>query len=136
MVKSQRTLTLLDCKLEMYFTYICIAFYSNPETDYDPYYLDYKLRMQYLLSGKSQRENNYISGKLMNQRFFWHLTAKPRNEDQFWFLALEGESKLIQVTNSENLNRNPFGLTLIYLRGRGKFDPPGSYLIQLNNGWR
>ena len=47
-----------------------MAFHSNPETDYDPDYLDSKLKMQYLLSGKSQRENNYIFVKLMNQIFF------------------------------------------------------------------
>ena len=66
--------------------------------------------MQYLLSGESQRENNYIFGKLVNQRFFCYLIAKPKNEVSFWFLALEGESKLIQITNSENSNRNLFGL--------------------------
>ena len=64
----------------MYFTYIYMAFYSNLETDYDPDYLDYKLKMQYLLSGKSKRENNYIFGKLMNQRFFCYLIAEPKNE--------------------------------------------------------
>ena len=70
MVRSKKSLTLLDCKLEMYFTYICMAFHSNLETDYDPDYLDSKLKMQYLLYGKSQRENNYIFVKVMNQRFF------------------------------------------------------------------
>ena len=47
-----------------------MAFHSNLETDYDPDYLDSKLKMQYLMSGKSQRENNYIFVKLMDQRFF------------------------------------------------------------------
>ena len=46
----------------------------------------------------------------MNQSFFCYLIAKPKNEVQFWFLALEGESKLLQITNSKNLNRNSFGL--------------------------
>ena len=58
-----------------------MAFHSNLETDYDPdYKLDSKLKMQYLLSGKSQRENNYIFGKLMNQKFVCYLTAKPKNK--------------------------------------------------------
>ena len=57
-----------------------MAFHSNLETDYDSDYLDPKLKMQDLLSGKSQRENNYIIGKLMNQRFFCYLIAKPKNE--------------------------------------------------------
>ena len=57
-----------------------MAFHSNLETDYDPDYLDSKLKMQYLLSGKSQRENNYISGMLLNQRFFCYWIAKPKNE--------------------------------------------------------
>ena len=57
-----------------------MTFHSNLETDYGPDYLDSKLKMQYLLSGKSQRENNYIFGKLMNQRFFRYLIAKPKNE--------------------------------------------------------
>ena len=105
MVRSQtEPLTLIDCKLEMYFTYICMAFHSNLETDFDPEYLDSKLKMQYPLFGKSQRENNYIFGKLMNQEFFCYLIAKPKCEVQFWFLALEGESKLIQITNSKNSN--------------------------------
>ena len=86
----------------MYLTYICMAFHSHLETHYDPDYLESKLKMQYFLSGKSQRENNYIFGKLMNQRFFCYLIAKPKNEVYFWFLALEGESKLIQITNSKN----------------------------------
>ena len=47
-----------------------IYLYGIPFTDYDPDYLDSKLKMQYLLSGKSQRENNFIFVKLMNQRFF------------------------------------------------------------------
>ena len=34
----------VDCKLEMYFTYICMAFCSSLETDYDPDYLDSKLK--------------------------------------------------------------------------------------------
>ena len=80
MVRSQKSFTLFDCKLEMYFTYIYMAFHSNLETDYDPDYLDSKLKMQYLLSEKSQRENNYIFGKLMNQRFFCNLIAKPKDE--------------------------------------------------------
>ena len=58
-------LALFDCKLEIF--YICIAFHSNLETDYDPEYLDSKLEMQYLLSGKFQKENSYIFGKLINQ---------------------------------------------------------------------
>ena len=70
MVGSHKSLTLFDCKLEMYFTYICMTFHSNLETDYDPDYLDFELKMQYLLSGKSQLENNYIFGKLINKRFF------------------------------------------------------------------
>ena len=64
----------------MYFTYICMAFHSNLETDYDPDYLDSKLKMQYLLSEKSQSEHNYVFGKLMNQIFFCYLIAKPKNE--------------------------------------------------------
>ena len=36
--------------------------------------------LQYLLSGKSQRENNYIFGKFMNQGFFCYLIAKAKNE--------------------------------------------------------
>ena len=79
MVRSQKSLTLFDCKLEMYFTYICMALHSNLKTDYDPDYLDSKLKMQYLLYGKSQRENNCIFGKLVNQ-VFCHLIAKPNNE--------------------------------------------------------
>ena len=35
-----KSFTLFDCKSGMYFTYICIAFHSNLETDYDPDYLD------------------------------------------------------------------------------------------------
>ena len=50
-----------------------MAFHSNPGTDYDPDYLDSKLKMQYLLS-------------------------------------VLGESKLIQITNFKNSNRNLFGL--------------------------
>ena len=64
----------------MYFTYICMVFHSNLKTDYDSDYLDSKLKMQRFLSGKSQRENNYIFVKLMNQRFFCYLIAKPKNE--------------------------------------------------------
>ena len=64
----------------MYFTCVYMAFHSNLETFYDPDYLDSKLKMQYLLSGKSQRENNCIFGKLMNQRLFCSLIAKPENE--------------------------------------------------------
>ena len=64
----------------MYFTYICMEFHFNLETDYDPDYLDSKLKMQYFLSRKSQRENNYIFVKLMNQRIFPYLIAKPKNE--------------------------------------------------------
>ena len=67
---GQKSLTLFDCKLEMYLHTFFMAFHSNLETDYDPDYLDSKLEMQYFLSGKSQRENNCIFGKLMNQRFF------------------------------------------------------------------
>ena len=87
-----------------------MAFHSNLETDYDPDYLDSKIEMQCLLSGKSQIENNYILVKLMNQRFFCYLIAKPKNEVWFWFPALEGESKLIQITNFKNSNRNLFRL--------------------------
>ena len=57
-----------------------MALYYNLEADYDPDYFNSKLKMQYLLSGKSQRENNYIFGKLMNQRFVCYLIAKPENE--------------------------------------------------------
>ena len=57
-----------------------MAFPSNLETDYDPDYLDSNFKMQYFLSGKSWRENNYIFGKLMNKRFFCYLIAKPKNE--------------------------------------------------------
>ena len=57
-----------------------MAFHSNLETDYDPDYLNSKLKMQYLLSGKSQREDNYIFGKLMNHRFFCYLITKPKSE--------------------------------------------------------
>ena len=64
--------------------------------------------MQYLLSGKSQRENNYIFVKLMNQRFFCYLIAKPKDEVQFWFLPVEGEPKLIQIANFKNSNRDFF----------------------------
>ena len=58
-----------------------MAFHSNLETDYDPDYLDSKVKIQYLLylSGKSQRKNNYIFVKLMNQRCFCYLIAKPKN---------------------------------------------------------
>ena len=66
--------------------------------------------MKNLLSGKSHRENNYIFVKLMNQRLLCYLVAKPRNEVQFWFLASDGESKLIQIANFKNSNRNLFGL--------------------------
>ena len=66
--------------------------------------------MQCFLFGESYRENNYIFGKLMNQRIFCYLIVKSKNEVQFWFLALEGESKLIQITNSDNSNGNLFGL--------------------------
>ena len=38
LVRSQKSLTLFDCKLGMYFTYICMAFHSNLETDYSPDY--------------------------------------------------------------------------------------------------
>ena len=38
------------------------------------------------------------------------LFAKPKNEVKILFLALKGESKLIQITKSENSNRNLFGL--------------------------
>ena len=86
MVRSEKSLTLFDCKLEMYFTYICMAFHSNLEADYDPDYLDSKLKMQYLLSGKFQRENNYIFVKLMNQRFFCYLIAEPKMKFSFGFL--------------------------------------------------
>ena len=72
-----------------------MALSSNLETDYDPAYLNSKIKMQYLLSGKSQRENNYIFGKLMNQIFFCYLIAKPKSEVELCFFALEGESKLI-----------------------------------------
>ena len=70
MVRSKKSLTLFNCKLEMYFTYICMVFHYNLKTDYDSDYLDSKLKMQHFLSGKSQRENNYIFVKLMNQRCF------------------------------------------------------------------
>ena len=80
MVRSKKSLTLFDRKLEMYFTYICMAFHSDLEIDCDPDYLDSKIKMQYLLSGKSQRENNYIFVMLMNQRFFCYLIAKPKYE--------------------------------------------------------
>ena len=33
-----------------------MAFHSSLETDYDPDYLDSNLKIQYALSGKSQRE--------------------------------------------------------------------------------
>ena len=87
-----------------------MAFHSNLETDYDPDYLDSKLKMQYLMSGKSQRENNYIFVKLMNQRLFCYLIAKPKNDVKFRFLALEGKSKLIQIANFKNSNPDLFGL--------------------------
>ena len=57
-----------------------MAFHSNLETDCDIDYLDSKLKMQYLLSGKSQREDNYIVVNLVNQRYFCYLIAKPKNE--------------------------------------------------------
>ena len=41
----------------------------------------------------------------MNQIFFCYLIAKPKNEVYILFLALEGESKLIQITNFENSNK-------------------------------
>ena len=63
-----------------------MAFHSNLEKDYDPDYLDSKLKMQYLLSGKSQRENNYTFGKFMNQGFFCYLIAKPKMTFSFGFL--------------------------------------------------
>ena len=63
-----------------------MALHSNLETDYDPDYLDSKLKMQYLLSGKSLRENNYIFVKLMNQRFFCYLIAMPKMKFSFGFL--------------------------------------------------
>ena len=63
-----------------------MAFHSNIETDYDPDYLNSKLKMQYLLSGKSQRENNYIFGKLMNQRFFVILLLSQKMKFSFGFL--------------------------------------------------
>ena len=66
--------------------------------------------MQYVLFEKFQIKNNYIFGKLMNQRLFCYLIAKPENSVKIWFLVLEGESKLIQITNSKNLNGNLFGL--------------------------
>ena len=57
-----------------------MVFHSNLKTDYDSDYLDSKLKMQHFLSGKSQRENNYIFVKFMNQRSFCYLIAKPKNE--------------------------------------------------------
>ena len=48
-----------------------MAFHSYLETYYDPDNLDYYLEMQYLLSGKLQSENNYLFGKVMNQKFFF-----------------------------------------------------------------
>ena len=83
--RSRKSLALFDCKLEMYFTYICMAFHSNLETDYVPDYLDSKLKMQYLLSGKSQRENNYIFVRLMIQRIFYFEIAEPKMKLSFGF---------------------------------------------------
>ena len=40
LVGPQKSLTLFDCKTEMYFTFICMVVHSNLETDYDPDYLD------------------------------------------------------------------------------------------------
>ena len=42
----------------------------------------------------------------MNQRLFCYLIVKPKTEVWFWFLPLEGESKIIQITDSENSNKN------------------------------
>ena len=83
-----------------------MAFHSNLEADYDPDYLDSKLKMQYLLSGKCQRENNYIFVKLMNQIPFCYLIAKPKNEVYFWLPALGEKSKLIQMAKFKNSNQN------------------------------
>ena len=63
-----------------------MALHSNLKTDYDSDYLDSKLKMQHFLSGKSQRENNYIFVKLMNQRIFCYLIAKPKMKFRFGFL--------------------------------------------------
>ena len=67
-----------------------MALGSNLETDYDPAYLDSKIKMQYLLSGKCQGENNYIFGKLMNQRLFCYLIAKTKSEAEVWFFCFRG----------------------------------------------
>ena len=40
------------------------------------------------------------------------MIAKPKTEVYFWFLALEGESKLIQIANFKNSNQNLFGLII------------------------
>ena len=111
----------------LYSKHIYMAFHSNLETDYDPDYSDSKLKMQHLLSGKSQRVNDYLFGKLMKQRLFCYFIAKPKNEVYFWFLALEGESKLIHITNSKNSNRNLFGLIASILCQQ--------YFISLITGW-
>ena len=85
----------------MCFTLICMAFHSYLETDYDPDNLDYYLEMQYLLSGKLQSKNNYLFGKLMNQKFFFVIWLLSQNmKFSFGFFWLERESKLIQITSS------------------------------------
>ena len=40
LVNSQKSLTLLDCKSEILFIYICMAFHFNLETDYYPVHLN------------------------------------------------------------------------------------------------
>ena len=51
---GQKSFTQFYCNLEMYFTNICMSFYSNLEANFHPDYLDLRLRMQYLLMGRPE----------------------------------------------------------------------------------
>ena len=62
-----------------------MAFQSNLETDYDPDYLDSELKMQYFLSGKSEKKY-YTFVKLMNQRFFVISLLSQKLKFSFGFL--------------------------------------------------
>ena len=64
--------------------------------------------MQYLLSGESQRENNYIFGKLM---IFLLFDCQAKMKLSFGFQKENPiQIQIFQITNSENSNRNLFGL--------------------------
>ena len=75
-----------------------MAFHSNLETDYDPDFLDLLIK-------------NAISPVLENprQKMITYLESSRIRDFFCYLIALEGESKLIQITNSENSNQNLFG---------------------------